>query len=67
MVLVQKGEERREGAVVETVITVLGGVTGNVSQCPDAGRHDNQLSPAQVLCVVTYACSRTSALLALNS
>lgn len=38
MVLVEKGQEGREGAVVETVVTVLGGVTGDVSESPDARR-----------------------------
>ena len=38
MVLVEKCQKRRKSAVVETVVTVFGGITGNVSECPNTSK-----------------------------
>jgi hypothetical protein len=71
VVLVQQCQKRRQSSLVQTVITVLGGVSGNVTEGPDAGilGYDESVSQMKVEEVrrSTHACSLTSELAALRS
>lgn len=58
MVLVEEGEKGLEGTGAKNVVTALGRVTGNVTECPNAAKMSRGRVTWQKR--ATYACSRTS-------